>query len=150
MMVSCLSMVTGIVFGMMHLALKKRTQLLVTAALAGLTYGCMFLVEAPSSLVVLSAISALFYAPLLITVNATCEHAVPTSRITEAITWINAGMTCGMALGPTLSGMVIDSLGAAAGFDACAMFALAVPVVALIAQPLLKRIEDVPQNPPHS
>lgn len=138
MMVSCLSMVTGFVFGLLRLPLSTRGQLLLTAILAGGTYGCMFLVDSAASLVVLSAISALFYAPLLITANATCERAVPASRITEAITWINAGMTCGMALGPTVSGFVIDGWGAAAGFDACAVMAICVPVIALIAQPLLK------------
>ena len=71
----------------------------------------MFLVNSAQTLVVLSAAAALFYAPLLITANATCEKAVSTERITEAITWINAGMTCGMALGPTVGGFFIDIWG---------------------------------------
>lgn len=138
MMVSCLSMVTGFAFGLLRLPLSSRAQLLLTAALAGGTYGCMFLVDSAPTLIVFSAVSALFYAPLLITANATCERAVPTQRITEAITWINAGMTCGMALGPTVSGFVIDIWGAAAGFDVCAVLAICVPLIALIAQPMMK------------
>lgn len=138
MMVSCLSMVTGFAFGLLRLPFSSRMQLLLTAALAGGTYGCMFLVDSAPTLIVFSAISALFYAPLLITANATCERAVPTQRITEAITWINAGMTCGMALGPTLSGFVIDHVGATAGFDACAVMALCVPLIALVTQPMMK------------
>ena len=139
MMVSCLSMVTGFVFGLLRLSFSTRLQLLLTALLAGGTYGCMFLVNSAQTLVVLSAAAALFYAPLLITANATCEKAVSTERITEAITWINAGMTCGMALGPTVGGFFIDIWGATAGFDACAAMAICVPLIALGAQPLLRR-----------
>ncbi len=139
MIVSFLSMVTGFIFGLLRLPISAHLQLLLTALLAGGTYGCMFLVNSAQTLVVLSAIAALFYAPLLITANATCEKAVSTERITEAITWINAGMTCGMALGPTVGGFVIDIWGAAAGFDVCAAMAICVPLITLGAQPLLRR-----------
>ncbi|MDO4290628.1 MAG: hypothetical protein Q4C41_05310 [Eggerthellaceae bacterium] len=138
MMISCLSMITGLLFGMMRLPFSPWARLMVTALLAGGTYGCMFLVNSEPTLIALSALSALFYAPLLITANATCEHAVETSRITEAITWINAGMTCGMALGSTLGGVVIDAWGAASGFDACAVMALCVPLVALFSRRMVK------------
>ncbi len=136
---SCVSMVTGFLFGMVHLRIPQYAQLLVTAVIIGCAYGSMFLVDSAMSLFIMSTIAALFYAPLLITANATCERAVPGSRITEAITWMNAGMTCGMAFGPSVSGIIVDTWGAAASFDFGAVLAFAVPVTALLGARILKR-----------
>lgn len=136
---SCVSMVTGFLFGMVHLRIPQYAQLLVTAVIIGCAYGSMFLVDSAMLLFIMSTIAALFYAPLLITANATCERAVPGSRITEAITWMNAGMTCGMAFGPSVSGIIVDTWGAAASFDFGAVLAFAVPVTALLGARILKR-----------
>ena len=67
------------------------------------------------------------------------SRAVPGSRITEAITWMNAGATCGMAFGPSVSGIVVDTWGAAASFDFGAVLAVAVPITALLSLRILKR-----------
>ena len=136
---SCVSMVTGFLFGMVRLRIPQYAQLLVTAVIIGCAYGSMFLVDSALSLFIMSTIAALFYAPLLITVNATCERAVPGSRITEAITWMNAGMSCGMAFGPSVSGIIVDTWGAAASFDFGAVLAFAVPVTALLGARILKQ-----------
>ena len=136
---SCVSMVTGFLFGMLRLRVPQYAQLVAAAVVIGLAYGSMFLVDSGLSLFVMSTIAALFYAPLLITANATCERAVPGDRITEAITWMNAGMTCGMAFGPSVSGIIVDTWGAATSFDFGALLAAAVPVTALLCVGVLKR-----------
>lgn len=136
---SCVSMITGFLFGMVHMRIPQYAQLVLAAIVIGLAYGSMFLVDSALSLFIMSTIAALFYAPLLITANATCERAVPGSRITEAITWMNAGMTCGMAFGPSVSGMIVDTWGAAASFDFGAVMAFAVPITALLGMRTLKR-----------
>ncbi len=136
---SCVSMVTGFLFGMVHMRIPQYAQLVVAAVAIGLAYGSMFLVDSGLSLFIMSTIAALFYAPMLITANATCERAVPGSRITEAITWMNAGATCGMAFGPSVSGIVVDTWGAAASFDFGAVLAVAVPITALLSLRILKR-----------
>lgn len=136
---SCVSMVTGFLFGMLRLRVPQYAQLIAAAVIIGCAYGSMFLVDSALSLFIMSTIAALFYAPLLITANATCERAVPGDRITEAITWMNAGMTCGMAFGPSVSGIIVDTWGAAASFDFGAVLAFAVPVTALLCARVLKR-----------
>lgn len=136
---SCVSMVTGFLFGMLRLRVPQYAQLVAAAVVIGCAYGSMFLVDSALSLFVMSTAAALFYAPLLITANATCERAVPGDRITEAITWMNAGMTCGMAFGPSVSGVIVDTWGAAASFDFGAVLAFAVPVTALLCAGVLKR-----------
>ncbi|MDO4289601.1 MAG: MFS transporter [Eggerthellaceae bacterium] len=139
MVASFVSMIMGFVFGMIKLRAPQHVQLAGTAALIGLAYGTMCFVESAEVLFVVSTAGALFYAPFIITANATCERAVPGSRITEAITWLNAGMTCGMAFGPSICGIIIDELGAAASFDFGAVLAVAIPVTALACFRIVKR-----------
>ena len=64
---------------------------------------------------------------------------MPGDRLTEAITWLNAGATCGMAFGPTVAGTIIDTMGAACSFDFGGILALAIPVTALLCFRIIKR-----------
>ena len=99
----------------------------------------MILIDSTLSLFLVGTIAAFAYAPFLIVANATCERAVPGDRLTEAITWLNAGATCGMAFGPTVAGTIIDTMGAACSFDFGGILALAIPVTALLCFRIIKR-----------
>lgn len=136
---ACMSMVCGFVFGMINLRAPQYLQLVGCAILIGCAYGTMALIDSALALFIVSTVAALFYAPFLIVANATCERSVPGDRLTEAITWMNAGITCGMAFGPSLGGMIIDEFGSLASFDFGALLALAIPVTALLCFRLLKR-----------
>jgi MFS family permease len=52
---------------------------------------------------------------LIATVNL-IERTVPSSRLTEALTWTTTGLAVGVAPGSALAGWVIDHQGASAGF----------------------------------
>lgn len=136
---SFVSMTMGFVFGMMNLRVPQHLQLVGCAVLAGCAYGTMCLIDSAVSLFVVSTLAAFTYAPFLIVANATCERSVPGERLTEAITWINAGITCGMAVGPTVAGVVIDQAGAIVSFDFGAVLAVSIPVIALLSFRVLKR-----------
>ncbi len=135
---ACVSMVCGFVFGMLNLRIPQHLQLVGCAVLIGCAYGTMAFIDSALALFIVSTVSAFFYAPFLIVANATCERSVPGDKLTEAITWMNAGATCGMAFGPSLGGVLIDELGAVASFDFGAVLALAVPATALVCFRLLK------------
>ncbi|MCI8468117.1 MAG: MFS transporter [Eggerthellaceae bacterium] len=136
---SFVSMIMGFVFGMIRLRVPQYLQLVGAGVLIGCAYGSMALIDSAYSLFVVSTLGALFYAPFLIVCNATCERAVPGDRLTEAITWMNAGSTCGMAFGPSLGGLIIDEWGAVASFDLGAALAIAIPVTLALFYRLLKR-----------
>ena len=136
---SLVSTIVGFVFGMINLRAPQYLQLVGCAILIGCAYGTMALIDSALALFIVSTVAALFYAPFLIVANATCERSVPGDRLTEAITWMNAGITCGMAFGPSLGGMIIDEFGSLASFDFGALLALAIPVTALLCFRLLKR-----------
>jgi MFS family permease len=54
--------------------------------------------------------------PTLIAMVNLVEHAVPPTRLTEALTWTTTGMSIGIAPGAAVAGAVIDAHGASAGF----------------------------------
>ncbi len=151
---------------MIRLRAPQYLQLVGVGVLIGCAYGSMALIDSVQSLFVVSTLGALFYGPFLIVCNAACERSVPGDRLTEAITWMNAGSTCGMAFGPSLGGgdrlteaitwmnagstcgmafgpslggIVIDEMGAVASFDLGAVLALAIPVTLALFYRLLKR-----------
>jgi len=132
------SMGAGFVFGMLRFRAPQYQQITVAALLLGGSFGAMFLIESMPVLLVVTVVGSLFYAPFLIVANATVERAVPTERLTEGITWVNAGITCGMAVGPSAAGFMIDGFGAPASFDLGALFAVAIPVLILLFRRVLK------------
>lgn len=125
------SIVMGFLFGMMRLTVPHYKLVIFTAICIGIAYGSMAFISDAVNLYIISCFGALFYAPFLIVMNGACERAVPGKRLTEAITWLNAGCTCGLAIGPTVAGIMIDNLGASAGFMTGALLALAIPLIAL-------------------
>jgi len=54
--------------------------------------------------------------PTLIAMVNLVELSVPSSRLTEALTWTTTGMSVGIAPGAAVVGWVIDEHGASAGF----------------------------------
>lgn len=133
------SMVVGFIFGMIHVRIAQYKQLILFSCSLGLVYGSMALIDSELSFYIVSFAAAVTYAPFLITANAACERSVPGKRLTEAITWINAGATCGLAIGPSLAGVVVDAFGSRIGFDVGGAFALLIPVVVIACSRILKR-----------
>lgn len=136
---ACMSVMMGFVFGMVKLPLRQSSQLVLTAVLFGCAFACSAFVDSAATLFLITVPASLFYAPFLITINATCEGAVPGNRFTEAITWVNAGATCGMSVGPTLAGAIIDTLGTLAAFKVGGAVVALTAVLALAFWPTLKR-----------
>jgi predicted MFS family arabinose efflux permease len=54
--------------------------------------------------------------PTLIAMVHLVEQQVPSSRLTEALTWTTTGMAVGIAPGAAVVGSVVDAHGASAGF----------------------------------
>lgn len=135
---SFISMCSSLTFGMLVFKSPLSKQLIVAACAIGLGYmGMTFITSVPLFYTV-SFLGAVFYAPFFITANSFCEQAVPANRLTESLTWISAGTTCGLAIGPTASGAVIDMLGSTAGFYLGSAACAAVIVVALLSRNIIK------------
>ena len=133
------SMTAGFLFGMVRLRAPLPKQLVVAACAVGLSFGTMFLIDsAPTLMAVALLLGACTYAPLLIVANGVCERAVPDARLTEAITWLNAGYTCGAAFGPTVAGALIDTFGTMASFKVGTLLCLGMPLTAILCYRVVK------------
>ena len=86
--------------------------------LVGLTVGTLPLlfVQTIPALAVALFVNGLFIAPLIVNAYGTVESAVPAGQITEALTWVIAGMPLGGAISSALAGVVIDHSGAQMAF----------------------------------
>ena len=136
---SVASVVAGLVFGMIAFKRSPLWQLAVTAMLFGGAYSTLFLVNSTVTLVVFASAASFAYAPLLITCNVACERTSPAENLTEALTWLTTGSTLGLAVGPTLGGVIIDYAGSLCTFGVSAALALAIPVFTVACIPLFKR-----------
>jgi len=106
------SLAAGLIFGALALkATLVRQFMIAVAALALVTLPLPFL-----STVWLVAIG-LFVAgvacsPVLISGMALIERVVPSTRLTESMTWASSGLAVGIATATPLAGVVIDTYGA--------------------------------------
>lgn len=73
--------------------------------------------------------------PTLIATVSLIERNVPSSRLTEALTWTTTGLAVGVAPGAAISGWVVDHHGASAGFLVPLVAGLAAAAVAWSIRP---------------
>ena len=136
---SVFSMVVGVVFGTLKLKASRRVQFTMAAIAIGLFWSLLAFVNSLGMLYAVVSFASLVYAPFLICGNALCEQAVPPERLTESLTWLNTGIICGLAFGPTAAGAIIDTFGASFGFDLAAVMGLSLALFNIATIPLWKR-----------
>lgn len=134
-----ISVASGFVFGTLRLSGTVLRQLLTVSTCIGGAYLFLLAVRGVPSFFAVVTVAALFYAPFIITCNTACEASVEGARLTEAMTWMNSGMTFGLAVGPTLAGLFIDAHGSLVGFGIAALFAALIPIIAYCCTPVLRR-----------
>jgi MFS family permease len=133
------SIAAGLVFGMVYINASALRQVLFAGLAVGVLYLPMALVTNVPLLFAAHIVGAFSYAPFVITLNATVERTVPSSRVTECLTWLNAGMQLGMAIGPVAGGIIIDTFGTGAAFGACALTGMGIPLLFAACAPVLRK-----------
>ncbi|MFD9453325.1 MFS transporter [Streptomyces sp. NPDC059985] len=110
---SCLA---GIVFGLLHL--KGRTEVRWVLGVCAMAVSMIPLLLAGNLPFLAAAlfVSGLAIAPTMITTMALIEAHVPRAKLTEGMTWISTGLAVGVAVGSSVTGLVIDAAGAQRGY----------------------------------
>jgi MFS family permease len=110
------SAVAALINGVIRFKSAHATRFLIY--LVVLTFGTLPLLFVDSVLLLALAlfVNGLFIAPLIVNAYGTVENAVPAGQITEALTWVIAGMPLGSAAASALAGIVIDNSGAQMAF----------------------------------
>lgn len=111
------SFLLGIVLGALNPTMALHRQLQLAVGMLALT--TLPLLAAGGSVPILAAavfLSGVAISPTFITAFGIIERRVPEAMLTEGVTWVMTGIGIGMALGAFVSGWVVDTFGAPAGF----------------------------------
>lgn len=95
-----------------------------------------------NTVVLLGAIGMLFgatVAPTLINGNTLIEKLVPTSRLTEGLSWMGTGLGIGVSIGSSVSGNLIDGSGYHSGLLAVVAFGAAAALIATVSYRTVRR-----------
>ncbi|WP_406185305.1 MFS transporter [Streptomyces sp. NBC_01006] len=110
---SCLA---GIVFGLLHLKGKSERRWVLGVCAMAVSMIPLLLAGNLPFLAVALFVSGLAIAPTMITTMALIEAHVPRAKLTEGMTWISTGLAVGVAVGSSVTGLVIDASGARSGY----------------------------------
>ena len=129
------SLIAGLVVGGLRRAPALPLQMQIATLGIAITLVPLLLT---TNLVVIGAV--LFVAgfgvsPSLIAGFSLVEQLVPSSRLTEGLTWVTAGISIGFATGSPVTGLAIDRFDPAAGFKVALAAAVAATVLTRLARP---------------
>ncbi|MBB2970012.1 MFS transporter [Mesorhizobium sp. RMAD-H1] len=141
------SLVVGLVFGTLKLKASLGRQFLIANMVAMLTTLPLLWVNSIPLLALMLFLAGASISPTFITAFGLIERLVPSSQLTEGITWAMTGIFIGMAVGSFISGYVIDAFGAQNGFWVSVAGGALALIAALFGQRILQRPapEAVPQ-----
>ena len=126
------SMIAGLTFGALRISLSIEKQFFIGILVTALTSVLPIFSADVYILSVMLFIAGMSFAPTMVMVMHLGTITVPPSRITEGLTWMTTGISIGVALGGMLSGLVIDSYGARAGFGVAIGAGVVMVVVVLV------------------
>ncbi len=118
------SAVAGLVFGAVHLKMRLPRQFMWS--MIALAIACLPLpfIHSVFLLGFIGLFTGFTVSPVLITGSALTEELVPSSRLTEGLSIVGAGIGVGFALGSVVSGIIIDAHGASPAFGVLSVSAV--------------------------
>jgi MFS family permease len=110
------SMVAGIGWGTVHWRVRLRHRLVCVLILLTVLTVPLTLVGSYWLMLPLVVLTGVAVSPSLISAFTLAEVLVPRAAVTEAFTWIGTALALGVAVGASLAGKIVDSVGANASF----------------------------------
>ncbi|MCG7506333.1 MFS transporter [Mesorhizobium retamae] len=133
------SLIAGLAFGVLKLNMPLARQLLIMIALAALTTLPLLIVSNIPMLCLVLFVAGVAVSPTIITAMALVEKLVPSSKLTEGMTWAITSIGIGLAAGSSAAGWVIDTYGPTSGFLVSITAGVVAFIVALGGQGSLQR-----------
>jgi MFS family permease len=110
------SMAAGIGWGTVHWRVRLRHRLVLALTLLTVLTLPLTMVGGYWLMLLLVVLTGTAVSPSLISAFTLAEVLVPRAAVTEAFTWIGTALALGVAIGASLAGRIVDSLGANASF----------------------------------
>ncbi|MEU9609294.1 MFS transporter [Streptomyces sp. NPDC048057] len=126
------SCVAGLVFGLLHLKSAPEHRWLVGVCAMAVS---MIPLQLVGNLWLLSAalfVAGLAIAPTMVTTMALVEAHVPSTKLTEGMTWVSTGLAVGVALGSAAAGGAVDAWGAERAYGVAGVAGAMAAVVAFL------------------
>lgn len=133
------SLVAGLVYGVLRLRFSLVTRYLACVLLFAVAAQLLLTVGSLPVLMAAAFVAGLAIAPVLVSGISLVESRVPRWSLTEALTWVNTGLTLGLTAGSALAGAAVDAWGAQDAFAVPALAAAAAVVLAAAGAPVLHR-----------
>lgn len=132
--------VAGGLFGLLYLRGSLTRRWLFLVCVVGLSMLPLQLVSSMPALVLALFVAGMTIAPTMITSVGMVTVLVPRHQLTEGMTWVSTGAAMGVSLGASVSGQVVDRVGAEQAYLVPAVAgALAIVVAALGSRRLARR-----------
>lgn len=126
------SCAAGLLFGALRLETPLSRLFLLGGLATAVTTLPLLLATNILGLSVAVLVAGLFFAPTMIVAMALVEQLVPSSKLTEGLTWLITGLGIGVAVGAATAGQIVDAYGPRAGFAVALAAGMVVLIVALV------------------
>ncbi|WP_231558143.1 MFS transporter [Modestobacter caceresii] len=110
------SMFAGIGWGVVHWKVRLRHRLVAALVVLTVLTVPLVLVTSYWLMLPLVVVAGVAVSPSLISAFTLAEVLVPRSAVTEAFTWIGTALALGVAIGASVAGKIVDTVGANASF----------------------------------
>ncbi|MBA1200956.1 MFS transporter [Pseudomonas capeferrum] len=138
------SVSAGLVFGALTITAPIERQFLIALILLAVTAVLPMFSANVYIMTGMIFVAGMSFAPTIAIVMNLGTHIVPAAELTEGLTWMSTGIGIGIALGGACAGLVIDTLGARAGFGVAIVAGLALVAIATIGQRSLRAESAMP------
>ncbi|MEQ1309194.1 MFS transporter [Acinetobacter bereziniae] len=110
------SCISGLWFGAHKLSMPLHRLLLCGGIATAIATIPLAWISSIAILTCVVFVAGIFFAPTMIVAMSLVERLVPKHRLTEAMTWLLAGLNIGVALGAASAGQMLDRYGLEYGF----------------------------------
>jgi predicted MFS family arabinose efflux permease len=131
---SLASLLGGLFYGARRWKFPPERLLLGIAGYLAVATAVLTVADTVWSLAALLIIVGVAIAPMMVLSSVLTERKMESWMLTQAFTWMNSASSAGIAAAAALSGTMIDSWGAAAGFGCVAIVAVVVAGTAALGQ----------------
>lgn len=130
--------ISGLAFGMLEPKVPLPRLLIIGVSGSALTTLPFLLANSIATLAVAVFFAGVFFAPTMVVIMRIVEQTTPQHALTEAITWMIAGLQSGIALGAAVSGIVFDHYGTRPGFSVAVVSGALALLLAVASLPMLR------------
>ncbi|MVO87636.1 MFS transporter [Streptomyces sp. p1417] len=128
----------GLLFGARQPDVPLPRLLLAGVGGTALTTLPFLFVDGVAGMVAAVFLAGVFFAPTMVVIMGIVERVTPDYQLTEAMTWMIAGLQSGVAIGAAVSGVVYDRFGATAGVSVALVAGATALLLTLCALPMLR------------